>query len=336
MSATYFPSDDVVARFRGRRAVMAYVRLSRPFTLVVPMLGIASGALVAYFAQGPKLVTGTNFLVVLLLGTVAAGLLNAASNTLNQIYDLDLDRINKPDRPLCTGEVSNFAASVFFVATLVFALVLATVVSVLTGHWGTVALFAAAGVFSAAYSVPPLRMKARGWWANITVAIPRGVLLKVAGWSLAQSVVSAEAWYIGLIFGLFLVGATSTKDFADVQGDAAYGVRSLPVEHGAKRAAWMIAPFLVLPFVLIPVGGWIGVLTPPDGQVIDLIMLGLISLLWGAHIAARVLDDPDALTRTENHPAWNHMYYLMIFLQVGFVLAYIPHDYYGQLLGLGS
>jgi 4-hydroxybenzoate polyprenyltransferase len=329
MSATYFPSDEIVSRYRSRRAVVAYVRLARPFTLVVPALGMASGGIVAWFADGRKFADGAGFLHVLLLGTLAAALLNAGSNALNQIFDLDIDRINKPDRVLCTGDVSALGAGIFAGVTAVFALMLAAVVSTLNGDPGTVILFAAAGLFSVAYSVPPLRMKARGWWANLTVAFPRGTLLKVAGWSLAQSALSWEAWFIGLIMGLFLVGATTTKDFADVQGDAAYGVKSLPVLHGPDKAAKLVTPWLVLPFLLIPLGGWLGVLT---GNLIDLVMLGAISALWGAHIAARILSDPESLTRTENHPAWRHMYYLMIFIQVGFVLAYVPYVFYGNLL----
>jgi 4-hydroxybenzoate polyprenyltransferase len=32
-----------------------------------------------------------------------AAVLNAASNALNQIYDLEIDRVNKPLRPLPSG-----------------------------------------------------------------------------------------------------------------------------------------------------------------------------------------------------------------------------------------
>ncbi|MBK6405255.1 MAG: UbiA family prenyltransferase [Holophagales bacterium] len=38
------------------------------------------------------------------LGSLCASFLNAASNALNQITDLEVDRVNKPDRPLVTGE----------------------------------------------------------------------------------------------------------------------------------------------------------------------------------------------------------------------------------------
>ena len=71
------------------------------------------------------------------------------------------------------------------------------------------------------YSVPPLRTKREGIWANVTIAIPRGVLLKVAGWSSVKTIVGLEPWYIGAIFGLFLLGASTTKDFADMEGTRA-------------------------------------------------------------------------------------------------------------------
>ena len=314
---------------------MAYVRLARPFTLIAPALGMASGGIVAYFAEGEKFARdGTSFLKVLLLGTLAAALLNAASNAVNQIFDLDIDRINKPDRVLCKGDVSMLGAGMFAGITGALALMLAAVVSTLTNHWGTLALFVLAALFSAAYSVPPVRMKARGWWANLTVALPRGMLLKVAGWSLAQSILSWEAWYIGLIMGLFLMGATTTKDFADARGDAAYGVKTLPVMYGPSKAAKVVTPFLVLPFLLMPAAIAVGELTGfhlLTGHIVDLVVLGVICSLWGAHIAARILSDPESLTNTENHPAWRHMYYLMIFIQVGFVLAYVPYGFYGKL-----
>ena len=63
-----------------------------------------------------------------------------------------------------------------------------------------------------------------------------------------------EPWFIGTIFGLFLLGASTTKDFADIEGDRAGGCQTLPILYGVKKAAWMIAPFFVLPFLLIPIG----------------------------------------------------------------------------------
>ena len=318
-------------QFTQGQRLWALVRLARPFTLIAPSLGMLSGGLVAWFAKGSDHLISANKLgTVLLLGTLAAALLNSASNALNQIYDLDIDLINKPDRPLCTGVLSPATAGVFTMLTAFIALMLAFMVSNITGSYATVGLFAAAGLATFMYSAPPARMKARGWSANLTVAIPRGTLLKVAGWSLVADIWSGEAWLIGGVMGLFLLGATTTKDFADVKGDGAHGVKTLPVLHGAESAARMTAPFLFLPFLLIPVGTFTGLLT---GNTVDLYILGGIATLWVFKVVADIMADPNALTRTENHPAWHHMYWMMIFLQIGFVLAYVPHKFYAELYG---
>ena len=96
-------------------------------------------------------------------------------------------------------------------------------------------LVAVAVVCTVLYSVPPLRTKRLGIWANVTIAIPRGVLLKVAGWSSVKTIVGVEPWYIGAIFGLFLLGATTTKDFADMEGRPS---RRLPhAADSVRRAA---------------------------------------------------------------------------------------------------
>src|SRR5215470_8168084 len=85
-----------------------YVRLARPFTLLPPLVGIVSGAICAFgSAHNPdpaRRVTGAVVLTVA-LGSLCASAMNAASNIVNQIADLEIDRKNKPDRPLVTGEI---------------------------------------------------------------------------------------------------------------------------------------------------------------------------------------------------------------------------------------
>ena len=59
---------------------------------------------------------------------------------------------------------------------------------------------------------------------------------------------------------LYVFGAATTKDFADVEGDRATGCVTLPILLGMRRAAWFVAPFLVAPYLFYPVGaamGWL-------------------------------------------------------------------------------
>src|SRR5206468_12217094 len=69
-----------------------YVDLARPFTLVAPALGFISGALTAIGAA-PRDPLTVDILVAPLIGSAMAAMLNAGNNALNQIYDVDIDRV---------------------------------------------------------------------------------------------------------------------------------------------------------------------------------------------------------------------------------------------------
>jgi 4-hydroxybenzoate polyprenyltransferase len=294
------------------------VDLSRPFTLVAPALGFASGAVTAAGAAPRQLFT-RELIVYPLIGLTMAAVLNAASNALNQIYDLEIDRVNKPLRPLPSGRMSIAEAGIFTAIAYVVALMLAWLVAPAGRHecfWIVVIAAAITGV----YSVPPFRTKRLGIWANVTIAIPRGVLLKVAGWSSVKTVLGVEPWFIGAIFGLFLLGASTTKDFADMEGDARGGCRTLPIVHGVRRAAWMISPSFVVPFVMISAGVFAGILT---GNPILLHGLSVVMTAYGMYVCYLMLRRPEDLAVEENHVSWAHMYRMMFVAQVGFALAYL-------------
>jgi geranylgeranylglycerol-phosphate geranylgeranyltransferase len=296
----------------------AYLELARPFTLVAPALGLLSGALTAIGAA-PREPWSAALIVPPIVGSAMAAVLNAGNNALNQIYDLEIDRVNKPKRPLPTRRLSIASAWRFTVATYAMALVLAWLVAPGGRHecfW----LVVAAVVCTFLYSVPPFRTKRLGIWANVTIAIPRGVLLKVAGWSSVKTIFGLEPWYIGAIFGLFLLGATTTKDFADMEGDRRGGCRTLPITYGVRRAAWMISPSFVLPFLMIPIGAWAGILT---GRFWLLQLLGGVMTLYGIYVCYLMLRRPDELAVEENHVSWAHMYRMMFVAQIGFALAYL-------------
>ncbi len=292
--------------------------LARPFTLVAPAIGFASGAVTAAGAAPPSAWTW-RLLTYPAIGAVMAALLNAASNALNQIYDLEIDRVNKPGRPLTSGRLSIRTAWLFTVTSYGAALVLAWLVAPEGRHECFWLVLAAAG-FTMAYSVPPVRTKQRGLIANATIAIPRGVLLKVAGWSSVKTVAGIEPWVIGTVFGLFLLGATTTKDFADIVGDARGGCRTLPVRFGVRKAAWMISPSFVLPFVLIALGAWTGILT---GNRILLLLLSAMLTMYGLYVCFLMLRRPEDLATEENHTSWAHMYRMMFLAQLGFAFAYL-------------
>lgn len=321
-----------------------YLQLARPFTLLPPLLGILSGAICAFgSAHNPDPDARVTFSVIftVTLGSLCASLMNAGSNAINQIYDLDIDRLNKPERPLVSGALSIRQVWVF--SWICYALALFPTWLVVVYPFETIAakwtaplerhetffIYLAGLIFTFVYSAPELgRTKARGMWANLTIAIPRGCLLKVAGWTMVAPAAYYEPWFMGGIIALFLMGAATTKDFADMEGDRLGGCRTLPILYGPRKAALIISPFFVLPWLLLPVGAYLPDPQNPGHPILTgnpylLSGLGILLTLWGIYAVYLILKDPEELTKTENHPSWKHMYLMLMGAQVGLALAYL-------------
>ncbi len=302
-----------------------YYEFTRPFTLLPPAIGMISGGLTAFGAAGENWSTSWVAVAVnIFLGSMMAAFLNAASNGINQVYDLELDIINKPKRMIPSGRMSiseaKWVSFLLYVVSMAFALAVNVQCFVIA---------AIAAVFTIIYSVPPARTKRWGWAANFTIAVPRGLLLKVCGWSAAKTIWHAESWYIGSVFFFFLLGAASTKDFADMEGDEKGGCITLPIKYGVRKAAYVIAPSFVLPFLLMPIGANLSFLSGGHlqnvltGNPVLLTVFGLALAAWGVYVNYLILKDPDALATTENHPSWTHMYLMMMAAQVAFIIAYL-------------
>ncbi|MAG21737.1 MAG: hypothetical protein CL943_00330 [Candidatus Diapherotrites archaeon] len=289
-----------------------YIELLRPFTLLGPTIGFLAMVIVA-LQSAPKIEFTSSLLIPIILGAIVIAVGNAMSNVFNQIYDLEIDRINKPARPISSGRIGVNAARNFGIALFIFGVVLAWFVNLQFFILGWITL-----LFILSYSVPPLRLKRFGLIANITIAIPRGLFIILAGWAVVKPIVpiSPEPWFIGTVLFLYVLGAATTKDFADIKGDARYGIRTLPIMFGVKKAVYLMSPAFVVPFLLIPIGvamGWV------VGSAIWLILLAL----WGAYIVYLVLRNPEAMALEGNHPSWIHMYLLLMVAQIGFAIAYL-------------
>jgi 4-hydroxybenzoate polyprenyltransferase len=293
------------------KAIRLYWSLSRPFTLIPPMVGILSGSVIACAARQASFRTSAVGLAL-----VAAATLNAASNSLNQIFDLEIDRVNKPQRPLASGALKPRGAWLFTILCYCAALGMAALVNL-----QTFGIYLVASIATVAYSAPPFRLKRHAWASNLTIAVTRGELLKVAGWAVVATVFdSLEPWYIGFIYFLFLMGATTTKDFVDISGDRKAACVTLPIRYGVAASVRIISPFFVLPWLVMALGAFFKVLS---GTAWAILLLSLGMLIWGVRVAYSINTDPERLVREgENHPSWRQMYWMMMTGHLGLAAAY--------------
>ncbi|KAG0582492.1 hypothetical protein KC19_3G064200 [Ceratodon purpureus] len=154
--------------------VDAFYRFTRPHTIYGSALGVISVSLLAI--QSPADFTST-FFVGLLQALIPALLMNVYIVGLNQIYDIEIDKVNKPYLPLASGEFSLTTGITLVTVCAALSLAMGLVVGSRPLLWAlTVSL-----VLGTAYSadVPFLRWKKSAVAAASCILAVRAVVVQL-------------------------------------------------------------------------------------------------------------------------------------------------------------
>jgi geranylgeranylglycerol-phosphate geranylgeranyltransferase len=161
-----------------------------------------------------------------LLGAVCFSFIIFGYNSYNAIIDKEIDRINKPYRPLAKGTLSDKDA--FYIAVIFFVMALAIAVF-LDSYFFWIAVTAI--LLSIAYSNPLLHFKRRLLLGTLSATILYTILAPLLGWAIYHNDISKVVPF--LIFLFFLgVPKAILKDYIDIPGDAYHGVHSIPIKLG--------------------------------------------------------------------------------------------------------
>jgi chlorophyll synthase len=219
----------------GRPAPAAVLELLKPITWFPPMWAYGCGVAAAGAPLAERWPQA-------LLGLVLAGpLVCAMSQAANDWFDRHVDAINEPGRPIPSGRIPGRWGLWIALAWTVLSLLAGAAL----GPWGFGAtLLAVAAAW--AYSAPPLRLKANGWWGNAACGFSYESLPWITGAAvLAGGAPDARVVLVALLYGAGAHGIMTLNDFKSVEGDARMGIRSLPVQLGPARAArlacWVMA-----------------------------------------------------------------------------------------------
>jgi chlorophyll synthase len=220
----------------------AFIELLKPITWFPPMWAFACGAITTGESWGMHW-------QVILLGIVLTGpLVCASSQAVNDWFDRHVDAINEPNRPIPSGRIpGRWGLYLGIIWSL-----LSLIVSAFLGVWGFCATLVAL-LFSWAYSMPPIRLKQNGWYGNFACSISYEGLAWITGAALLSKTLTPSN--PSLIFAaLYSVGAhgiMTLNDFKAIEGDKKMGVRSLPVQLGAERAAKVACWIMIVPQLFV-------------------------------------------------------------------------------------
>ena len=207
-------------------SLSGYVTLTRPVNAVAA--GLA--AIVAYL-----IATGTVIPATLLLMAVVT-LVTAAGNVINDYFDVEIDRVNRPDRPIPAGLVSSPAARAYAV-TLFLAGIL---VCLFTND-----LCIAIAIFNSLLLVGyAARLKRTPLLGNITVSYLAASMFLFGG-ALGGLPGLLHVMPFAVMTFFAMLSRELVKDGEDVEGDRAHGADTIPIRYGIK-ATMLLAFFCAL------------------------------------------------------------------------------------------
>jgi 4-hydroxybenzoate polyprenyltransferase len=187
------------------------------------LLSFFVGATLAYGSLPP-------FSIQLIYGIVAVSFCLLGTNLINQIADIEIDRINKPHRPLTSGKMSIKTATIItwllYTGAVVASILASSMMLILTSIY----IFLGVG-----YSLRPLRFKDKFFISNLTIAIWYNFINFLIGWVVFKPAQTAPYALLFLLFFYDII-AINSKDYPDVEGDRQYGAKTLPVLIGIEKA----------------------------------------------------------------------------------------------------
>lgn len=207
-----------------------FIRFGRPHTMIGTSLSVMGLFIIAATAAESW---NLALLGWALLSCLAANIYIVG---LNQLADVEIDRINKPTLPLASGAYSMTTGRRIVIGALLLALVTALSQGIFLTITVVVSL-----LIGTAYSLPPIRLKRFAFWAAASIFVVRGVVvnlflflhfqMRLAG----TAVVPPHIWALTLFVLGFSLGIAWFKDIPDLDGDRRYQIYTLTVRLGPDR-----------------------------------------------------------------------------------------------------
>jgi len=252
------------------QSLLDTLRLIRVFNCLLAMAGVWIGAHMTWLVPtyyGP------------LVASLAAFCVCAAGNVLNDIVDIEIDRINHPTRVLVRQ-----ALTVRFARWLTITFNLLAVALAVAVNWEVTAIVAGAVGLLVLYN---LTLKKIALLGNVAVAFLAAFTFMTGGWAVDHLLaVTLPGPLIAAVFAFFFhLVREIVKDVQDIEGDRRAGYRSLPIRIGTSRSliiAVGLFVILVLLTIVPVVTGWYGYAY----EVITLYAVGLpllafLIFIWG-------------------------------------------------------
>jgi len=214
------------------------LELARPINVLITMLSIFIGAFI----------TGTiQPFYYVVIACLSGGLITAASNSINDYFDIDIDKINKPHRPLPLGNITMKSCFKISMMEYLLGIILSFIIS---PQMAVIAISVSLLTYLyAAY------LKRTILWGNFAVSLCTAATFIYGGLSVNRPL---QAIMPSLFAFFYHFGREIIKDLQDIEGDARNAVITFPVRFGIQPSIFLIWINFIILIILTIFPFWRG------------------------------------------------------------------------------
>ncbi len=204
-------------------------KFSRPHTIIGSIISIFT--LYVIVCNNRETLYIPYLILALLLGISC----NVFIVGINQVADINIDKINKPYLPIPAGVLSLKQAKIIVLSALVLSLIISAYISL---YLFLIIVFATG--IGWAYSMPPFYFKKHHLGAAISISFVRGILLNAGGFLVFNYLVNGviempmNVKILTLFIMVFSIGISWFKDLTDIEGDLTFNIRTLAIVYSTK------------------------------------------------------------------------------------------------------
>lgn len=259
-----------------KEEIVNFIRFSRPHTIIGTTLSVSVLYILALSINGH----GAISIEMLLHALIACFGANIYIVGLNQLTDVEIDKINKPYLPLASGAYSITTGRILVGLSLAIALLFAFT----GGPYLTLTVLISL-ILGTAYSMPPIRLKRFYFWAAFCIIAIRGLVVNIFLYLHFQfqlngshTIPIAVILLTMIMFGYSLVIAWF-KDIPDMEGDAAHHIKTMSIAIGPEKVIFTGNLLLSLALIFIAVISFI-IPTALNAVVMGIAHLAILIALW--------------------------------------------------------
>uniref|UniRef100_A0A7V3RFW4 Digeranylgeranylglyceryl phosphate synthase n=1 Tax=candidate division WOR-3 bacterium TaxID=2052148 RepID=A0A7V3RFW4_UNCW3 len=233
---------------------MDYFFIIRPLNCAITFISVLCGAW-----MGKTIIINNQIILAGIIGFLAC----AFGNVINDIMDIEIDKINNPLRPLASGRAQKNIAVILAIILALLSLLLTILLNLKSLIIVIIATLLLT-LYALYFKKTPV--------ANFIVAIVAGLSFIFGGFITNNSLA-----LIAAIFAIFIhTPREIIKDIIDIEGDKKFGVSSLPLILGVEKSVKIAIVFLILLIIFSPVPYFTGFL---NIRYLLVIIFGAIPLL---------------------------------------------------------